>query len=182
MQNMPIDPCFTELLEDPRNTVRPPPAHVPMDKVRRAADAAMSQGDASEMAAVRDGVVHLEGRDVPYRHYRPTTAPNLPGILFCHGGGFVWGSIETHDGICRRLAARTGAAVISVGYRLAPETPLPGPVEDAYGVLQDLIAGVDEYGIDADNLALCGDSAGAGSVSALQSWLHVTAFPCAILR
>jgi len=159
---MPIDPCFAELLSDPRNTVRPPPAHVAMAKVRRTADAAMSQGNAPQMAAVRDSAVHLKGRDISCRQYRPVDAPILPAILFCHGGGFVWGSIETHDGICRRLAAKTGAAVISVGYRLAPETRFPGPVEDVDGVLRDMIARDDDYGIDADNLALCGDSAGGG--------------------
>ncbi len=114
------------------------------------------------MAAVREGAVHLEDRDIPFRQFRPTDAPTLPAILFCHGGGFVWGSIDTHDGICRRLAAQTGAAVISVGYRLAPETRFPGPVDDAYGVLHDLIAQADEHSIDAGNLTLCGDSAGGG--------------------
>lgn len=157
---MPIDPCFAELLADPRNTVRPPPAHVSMDRVRRAADGAMAQGDAPPMATVRDSAVALPGREVPCRVYRPVQVPVLPAVLFCHGGGFVWGSLETHDGICRRLAARTGAAVISVGYRLAPETRFPGPVEDAFGVLQDMISRADHYGIDAGNIALCGDSAG----------------------
>ncbi len=159
---MPIDPCFAELLADPRNIVRPPPPHVPMEKVRRAADAAMVQGDAPEMADVSDGTVRLPGRDICFRHYRPNDAAVLPAIFFCHGGGFVWGSIETHDGICRRLAAKTGAAVISVGYRLAPETQFPGPVEDAYGVLREVTSNGGAYGIDPTNTALCGDSAGGG--------------------
>ena len=157
---MPIDPSFAELLSDPRNTVRPPPAHVPMDKVRRAADSAMTQGDAPALHSVTDGLVSLEGRDIPIRHYRPTSTDRLPAILFCHGGGFVWGSIDTHDGICRRLAARTGAAVISVGYRLAPETRFPGPVEDVFGVLQDLSRNAAAHAIDPRAIALCGDSAG----------------------
>jgi acetyl esterase len=159
---MPIDPCFAELLADPRNIVRPPPPHVAMEKVRRAADAAMVQGDAPRMADLSDRIVHLPARDIRFRHYRPNEAPVLPAILFCHGGGYVWGSIETHDGICRRLAAQTEAAVISVDYRLAPETQFPGPVEDAFGVLHEIITNADAYGVDPANIALCGDSAGGG--------------------
>lgn len=167
---MPIDPSFAELLSDPRNTVRPPPAHVPMDKVRRAADGAMAQGELPELHSITDAHVSLEGRDIPIRHYRPTDKDALPAILFCHGGGFVWGSIDTHDGICRRLAAQTNAAVISVGYRLAPETRFPGPVQDVFGVLQEISRSAAALAIDPQAIALCADSAGGAicvSVSAL---------------
>jgi len=160
---MPIDPCFAELLSDPRNTVNPPPDHIPMEKVRRAADSAMEQGTLPALSEIRDDIVHLDGRDIPIRTYRPHTARDLPVILFCHGGGFVWGSIDTHDGICRRLAHETGGVVVSVGYRLAPETRFPGPVEDAMGVLRDITERAEHYGIDPTCIALCGDSAG-GSI------------------
>jgi acetyl esterase len=157
---VPIDPSLAVLVSDPRNTVRPPPAHVPLDKVRRAADGAMTQGILIEMADVTDAEVACGSHIVPVRHYRPTLDPVLPAILFCHGGGFVWGSIATHDGLCRRLAAMTGAAVISVGYRLSPETVFPGAAEDAFAVLTDLMARPDDHGILSDQVALCGDSAG----------------------
>ena len=157
---MPLDPCFAELLADPRNGVRPPPAHVALEKVRRVADGAMDQGDSPDLPEVRDAMVSLDGRDIPIRHYRPIVAETLPVILFCHGGGFVWGSIDTHDGLCRRLAVATGAAVISIGYRLSPETRFPGPVEDAFGVLRDVVTRAQGYGIDTAKVALCGDSAG----------------------
>lgn len=158
---MPIDPCFQELLSDPRNTVRPPPPHVPMDKVRRAADAAMAQGVAPRLARVKDGTARIAGQEILFRHYRPVASPSLPAILFCHGGGFVWGSIDTHDGICRRLAALTGAAVVSVGYRLAPEDRFPAPVEDAYAILRHIATQSAGLGLDSGAIALCGDSAGA---------------------
>ncbi|SDD53134.1 alpha/beta hydrolase [Ruegeria marina] len=167
---MPVDPCFSELLSDPRNTVRPPPAHVPMEKVRQAADRAMAQGESPVMASVRDADFAVEGRAIPVRQYRPIEAERLPAIVFCHGGGFVWGSIETHDGLCRRLAAKTGASVFSVGYRLAPETRFPGPVLDVLGVLGAVHECADGEDIDPDALALCGDSAGGAicvSVAAL---------------
>ena len=157
---MPINPCFADLLSDPRNTVRPPPDHIPMDKVRQAADRAMDQGEIPDLERIVDGIVQLPGRDIAIRHYRPSKTKILPAIIFCHGGGFVWGSIDTHDGICRRLASETGAAVISVGYRLAPETRFPGPVDDVHGVLNDVIRNAARYGIDPEAIALCGDSAG----------------------
>lgn len=159
---MPVDPCFHEFLSDPRNTVYPPPPHVPMEKVRRAADGAMSQGTCPAMAEVRDTSIDNRGREVPFRLYRPVSAADLPVILFCHGGGFVWGSIETHDGLCRRLAAKTGAAVVSVGYGLSPESRFPGPVQDAEAVLREVTGNAAAYGLDQDSIALCGDSAGAG--------------------
>jgi acetyl esterase len=167
---MPIDPCFADLLSDPRNTVRPPPDHIPLDRVRQAADRAMDQGKVPDLERIVDGTVQLPGRDIAIRHYRPSADAILPAIIFCHGGGFVWGSIDTHDGICRRLASETGAAVISVGYRLAPETRFPGPVDDVHGVLKDMIRNAPQYGINPDAIALFGDSAGGAicvSVAAL---------------
>lgn len=158
---MAIDPCFSQLLADPRNTVRPPPEHVPLSKVRRAADAAMAQLGAPPLVHVADEVVANSGHTVPVRHYRPSDEPVLPVIVFCHGGGFVWGSIDTHDGICRVLAARTGAAVLSVGYRLSPETRYPGAIEDVLAVIGHLEHSASEAGIDPGRISLCGDSAGA---------------------
>ena len=159
-KSMPVDPSLAALMSDPRNTVRPPPAHVSLDKVRHAADAAMAQGNLPQMAAVMDGTVVCGGHEVPIRHYRPTSDATLSAILFCHGGGFVWGSIATHDGLCRRLAVLTGASVISVGYRLSPECVFPGAPEDAFAVLSELVARPAAHGIAPDRIALCGDSAG----------------------
>lgn len=157
---MPIDPSLKVFLADPRNTVHPPPAHLPMEKVRAAADSAMSQGDAPELVKVIDGNVPATAGPVPFRHYRPATGIRLPVIFFFHGGGFVWGSIETHDGICRRMAAQTGAAVVSVGYRLAPEAPYPAAVEDGAAVIDHFLEVPEKHGVDVHRFALCGDSAG----------------------
>lgn len=157
---MPIDPCFTEFLLDPRNAVRPPPADVPMDKVRRAADGAMVRPAAPEMARVDEAMVRLADREIAIRHYRPNHDDTLPLILFAHGGGWVWGSLDTHDAICRELAARTGAATISVAYRLAPENSYPAAPDDVWEVLSDVLAQPDAYGVDPGRFAMAGDSAG----------------------
>lgn len=157
---MAIDPIYEHFVADPRNTVRPPPPEVPIEKVRRAANAAMEQGDTPDMAVLSDENIESGGYPVAIRHYRPTDAPELPVIFFCHGGGFVWGNIDTHDGICRRLAAATGAAVISIDYRLAPEYTYPTPVQDTLAVVNAVLDDADAHRVIAENFALCGDSAG----------------------
>lgn len=157
---MPVDPCFAALISDPRNTVRPPPAQVPIEKVRQAADRAMAQMAAPDLASVVNRIVSEPDRDIPIRLYRPVVEGCLPIVLFCHGGGWVWGSIDTHDGICRNLAARTGATVVSVDYRLSPETTFPGAAEDVLAVLTHLRQQAATMQIDPDHIALCGDSAG----------------------
>jgi acetyl esterase len=157
---MPVDPCFAALIADPRNTVRPPPSHVPLSKVRKVADGAMAQLAAPDLASVVNCIVSETDRDIPIRLYRPKAEGCLPIILFCHGGGWVWGSLDTHDGLCRNLAARTGATVVSVGYRLSPETTFPGAAEDVLVVLNHLRQQDATIQIDPDRMALCGDSAG----------------------
>lgn len=157
---MPVDPCFAELISDSRNTVRPPPSHVSLAKVRQVADGAMAQMAAPDIASVANCSVSETDRHIPIRIYRPTAEDSQPVILYCHGGGWVWGSIDTHDGICRNLAARTGATVASIDYRLSPETPFPCAVEDVLVALHHLRQHAATMQIDPDRIALCGDSAG----------------------
>jgi acetyl esterase len=161
---MPLDARLKPFLADPRNHVRPPPAHVPMEKVRRAANAAMPGPARVEIAEVRT----LAGPGgIALRLYRPTDAPGLPIILFLHGGGWVWGDLDTHDTICRALAQKSGAAVASIEYRLAPETRFPGQLEDGLAVLRWLRAEAGTLALDGARIALCGDSAGGNIACAM---------------
>jgi acetyl esterase len=80
--------------------------------------------------------------------------------MFFHGGGWVLGNIETHDPLCRRLAANSGCAVVSVDYGLSPENPFPGPVNDCYEATQHVISNASQLNVDASRLAVAGDSAG----------------------
>jgi acetyl esterase len=88
-------------------------------------------------------------------------------ILFFHGGGWVLGSIETHDPLCRTLSLETGWPVLSVDYRLAPEHPFPAAIEDARSALAWVRAQADALSIDADRIIVAGDSAGANIAAAL---------------
>jgi acetyl esterase len=83
-----------------------------------------------------------------------------PLIVYYHGGGWVAGDLDTHDHPCRLLAKASGARVLSVDYRLAPEHPFPAPVDDALAAFRDAAARAGELGADPDRIAVAGDSAG----------------------
>jgi acetyl esterase len=103
------------------------------------------------------------------RHYLPkpsSWSDPQPALLFFHGGGFTIGSVQTHDRVCRRLAALSGAMVFSVQYRLAPEHPFPAAVDDAFAALAWLRDEAASLGVDAQRIAVGGDSAGGTLASA----------------
>ena len=97
------------------------------------------------------------------RVYTPQAAETArtAAIVYFHGGGFVAGSLDTHDGLCRSLAHETGAKLLAVAYRLAPEHSFPAAVNDACAATLAIGEGAGELGIDAQRLAVAGDSAGA---------------------
>jgi acetyl esterase len=103
------------------------------------------------------------GQPLRVRRYCATTpswTTPQPALLYFHGGGFVIGSIDTHDRLCRRLAALSGCMVLSVDYRLAPEHRFPAAVDDAFATLAWLRREAASLGIDAQRIAVGGDSAG----------------------
>jgi len=94
------------------------------------------------------------------------SADPVPVMLYLHGGGFVIGSLETHDSLCRQLALLSGGAVLALDYRLAPEHRFPTAVDDAWAALQWLHANAGDIGLDGARLAVGGDSAG-GTLAAV---------------
>ena len=109
-----------------------------------------------------------DGRRIAARLYRPQDAQGgvLPALIYFHGGGFTIGSIATHDILCRQLASLSGCAVVSVGYRLAPEHLFPTAVYDAWDALQWLHRQGAGLQLDAKRIAVGGDSAG-GTLAAV---------------
>ena len=101
-------------------------------------------------------------------YWPPTDHGTPPVLLFFHGGGFVVGDLDTHDGTCRQHAVGASAVVVSVEYLLAPEHPYPAAVDDAWAATQWVAEHGSEIGADADRLAVAGDSAG-GTISAVNA-------------
>ncbi len=100
--------------------------------------------------------------------YRPKSAPRpLPALLWIHGGGYVIGNADGDDAQVKRMVSEVGCAAVSVDYRLAPETPFPGPVEDCYAALKWLYTQAADLGVDPDRIAIGGASAGGGLAAGL---------------
>jgi acetyl esterase len=116
---------------------------------------------ARPVAQVVDRTLPGPAGPIPVRLYDPGTADPAPAILYIHGGGWVLGSLDSHDGICRDLALRTGLKLASIGYRLAPEHPFPAPLADCVAAVRWFAAHGRSWGIDPARLVVAGDSAGA---------------------
>jgi acetyl esterase len=106
-------------------------------------------------------------RDVPVRIYRPAEPTRAGVSVFFHGGGWVFGDLESHDGVCRSLTRNSGITTVAVHYRRAPEHPFPAALDDAVGVVRWLAAHGREIGVDARPLAVVGDSSGANLAAAV---------------
>ncbi|HXR30200.1 MAG TPA: alpha/beta hydrolase [Solirubrobacterales bacterium] len=119
------------------------------------------------MARVEDLAISGPAGEIPARFYVALGAPRPPQplLVYYHGGGWVIGDLDTHDGLCRFLAEFSGCRVLSVDYRLAPEHPFPAPVEDAVAAFGWAAERAEELGIDPARIAVGGDSAG-GNLSA----------------
>lgn len=107
--------------------------------------------------------------DVPLILYRPAGREGeaLPCLYHIHGGGYVGGAAATLEPIHRLLVETVECALVTVDYRLAPETPFPGPLEDCYAGLAWLFGHADELGVDASRIGIGGESAGGGLAAAL---------------
>jgi acetyl esterase len=119
-------------------------------------------GDSADIRSTAEGLaVRLRIHYPERRNPAATRRDNWPVLVYFHGGGFVLNGVDTHERLMRLLAARSGAAVVGVGYSLAPETRFPGQVHEALAALSWLHQWGAGYGLDASRLAVGGDSAGA---------------------
>ena len=129
-------------------------------------DAAVLNGEPMPVAAVADRSIPGPAGELPVRVYTPAGEAPFPIVVFFHGGGWVVGTLDTYDPLCRALAAATPAVVVSVGYRLAPEHRWPAAAEDAYAATLWASRNAAGLGGAQHRLAVAGDSAG-GNLAAV---------------
>ena len=166
---MALDPKVGRFLDRLAASAPRDPGALSVAERRAAIERLMALGGEPE-AVARLEKRWLAGPAGPLRAwvYTPAGAPMglLAGLVYFHGGGFVAGSLETHDGICRSLANASGCRLVSVDYRLGPEARFPAAVEDACAATRWILAHGAELGIDTRRLGVCGDSAG-GTLAAV---------------
>lgn len=136
--------------------------------VRAAFDNPIPLAAPPQVERVEDVSITLAGRNLEARLYVPQDAGERPPLtLYYHGGGWVIGTLDTHDGTCRALAQKGGSAVLSVAYRLAPEHRYPAAADDCYDALVWATENAAGMGVDGSRLAVAGDSAGGNLAAAV---------------
>ena len=162
---MELDPKIRAYLDSPMGQMPPLESFTPQgvrDLLKQFPAPVLSPA----IHAVRDLKVPGAQGELLVRLYTPSAARTLPLIVFFHGGGFVICNVDMYDDLCKFLANYSGCAVASVEYRLSPETPFPGPLEDCYAALKALAVQGEQLGIDPARLAVAGDSAGGNLAAA----------------
>ena len=163
---MPLDPQARALL-DRFNVGALPELSTLEPAVMRQMYAAMPQPASVEpVARVEELGIPGPKREIPVRIYTPEGSGPFPALVFFHGGCFVFGGLETHDGTCRALTNAAGSIVIAVDYALAPEAKFPAAPEECYAALRWIADAANELNVDPSHLAVGGDSAG-GNLAAV---------------
>ncbi|MFK3987783.1 alpha/beta hydrolase [Exiguobacterium mexicanum] len=168
---MPVNPTIQFYLNQFQNQLSTTYDQLDPFELRRQEDAMMTRFQHKEhVHDVEERLIALSGRSFPIRIYR-SGRTIAPALVYFHGGGYATGSLDTHDAICRTIANEADCTVISVGYRLAPEHKFPTAVYDSYEALVWIADHASELEIDAERIAVGGDSAGGtlATVSALMA-------------
>jgi acetyl esterase len=177
-----IDPSARAVLEqlEAMSAMLPPPPADEREAIRLARGGYLDAtthvcGPGEEVGTTEN--LRLPGArgEIPVRIYRPpalvdpasAASPTVGTVLYLHGGAWVMGSPDTHDGVCRALCAAAACTVVSVDYRLAPESPFPAGLEDAWSALSWVSEHAGRCGAPAGRIAVAGDSAGGGLAAAL---------------
>jgi acetyl esterase len=156
---MPIDPQIAAMFA---NVQIPPSRTLPIEALRQMVRDAAKQTPppAVGLESVEDRTIPGPGGDIPVRIYTPEGTGPFPAAVFLHSGGFVLGDLDSEDSIARLVAHGSGAVVVSVDYRLAPEHPFPAANEDAFAAVKWTAEHAAELGADPARLAVVGASAG----------------------
>jgi acetyl esterase len=168
---MPLDPLVKGFLDQMAALPGPKLFELPPDQGRIMFRAMMELIGPKDVpiGKVENITMPGPGGDIALRVYTPVAAgaEPVPALVYFHGGGFVIGDLETHDGLCRQFANEGGFRVIAVDYRLAPEHKFPAALDDALAAVTWIEANASKLGVDANCIAVGGDSAGGWLVAEL---------------
>jgi acetyl esterase len=170
---MPLDPLVKAFLDKAAALPRPKAWDVPPAITRQSFAGMMQMVGPKDVPVgkVENLTIPGPGGEIRARSYAPVAAVGpLPTLIYFHGGGFVAGSLESHDGLCRLFATEGGFKVISVDYRLAPEHVFPAAADDAWAATRWIEQNAAQLGVDAGRIAVGGDSAG-GMLAAIVTQL-----------
>jgi acetyl esterase len=167
---LPLDPVARKLLDEVAVSGRRNAHLLPVAEARANFESLFAAlGPGEPVASVAEHSIPVAGATIPARSYQPagsTGGEARPLVVYFHGGGWLLGSIDSHDGICRSLANASGAVVLNVGYRRAPEARFPVAADDALAATRWAHANAELLAADAGRIAVAGDSAG-GNLAAV---------------
>ena len=168
--------AFQSLMEAEGAKLPPIRLALPLDEAREITERLNTPlcAGGPTMAETADKWLTIKGRRLQCRLNRPTAEAGLPVLVYIHGGGFVWNSIDTHDRLMREYAAGSGCAVVGPDYALSPEAPFPQALEECAAVVRWIARQGAEWGLDASRIVLGGDSAGGNLALAVALLLRET--------
>lgn len=161
-----LDPEVSAVIDDIDRQGVPEWHAMGVECARRVEDEVFSSGTGPPVELVRDLSVPGPDGDIPVRVYRPEGDEPHPLLVYYHGGGWVLGTLDSVENVCRELADRTGCIVVSVDYRLAPEHQFPAAVDDAYTALEWVAENATSLGGDPTRIGVAGTSAGGNLAAA----------------
>ena len=164
---MPVHPEAQQLLAALEAAGLPPFEHMTVPQAREATKGFIDLQGEPEEIATEDRTIPGPAGEIPIRVYTPAGQGPKPVIVYFHGGGWVIGELDTVDNPLRRIANRTGAVVVSVDYRLAPEHVYPAAFDDSYAATAWVAEHAAELGGDPERVAVSGDSAGGNLAAAV---------------
>lgn len=173
--NAPLHPDAVEILDTLRANGVPEWHTLSPDRAREVYDArvGMFASVRTPIREVRDHEISTAAGPLRVRLYDATAGGDVsPAFVYLHGGGWTLGNLDSHDELCRRLSVATGAKVLAVDYRLAPEHPYPAPLQDCLAAIRWIADHADALGVDAGRLAVGGDSAGGNLAAGACLWIR----------
>lgn len=173
MRSPKLTPAMRALLEAMEAQGAPPLEQMSVPDARASALQGLAlAGDPEPVAHVSEQLIPVRGGEAGVRIYRPDGDGPFPGLVYFHGGGWVICDLDTHDPLCRAIANRAGAVVVSVDYRRAPEHTFPTALDDCHEATRWVAAHAATLGIDPERLAVGGDSAGANMAAVIAVRCH----------